>query len=199
MGLDVHLRMEQAGFYPRGGGQIRATIEPVKQLSALRLIERGRLLEIRGVSAVAGLARNIAARQRRQVLGRLGRRFPLNDIRIADLPAPSPGSLILLLAEFEKSQVCYFSLGKKGKSADKVADEAIGEFEAFVATDGAIDQYLADQLLLPLSFATGPSEFHTSQVTKHLVTNAEVIRAFLPVDINISGEIGEPGIVRVVP
>jgi RNA 3'-terminal phosphate cyclase (ATP) len=197
MGLDAHLRMEQAGFYPRGGGQIRATIEPAEKLLPLHLMERGRLLEIRGISAVAKLARNIATRQRRQVIGRLGRRFPLNDIRVADLPAPSPGSLILLLAEFEKSQVCYFALGKKGKSADKVADEAIGEFEAFVATDGVIDQYLADQLLLPLAFTDGPSEFHTSQVTNHLVTNANIIHNFLPVGIKISGEIGDPGIVTV--
>jgi RNA 3'-terminal phosphate cyclase (ATP) len=199
MGLDVHLRMERAGFYPRGGGQIRATIGFSDHLTPLQLKQRGRLLEIRGISAVANLARNIATRQRRQVLGRLGRRYPLNDIRIANIPASSPGSLILLLAEFEHSQVCYFALGEKGKSADKVADGAIREFEAFAATDGAIDQYLADQLVLPMAFADGPSEFHTSQVTMHLVTNAEVIQAFLPVEIKIQGKIGDPGIVQVTP
>ncbi len=199
VGLDVHLRMEQAGFYPGGGGQIRATIEPSKTISPLQLLKRGRLLEIRGISAVAKLARNIATRQRRQVIGRLGRRFPLNDIRIVDISAPSPGSLILLLAEFEHSQVCYFALGQKGKSADKVADVAIDEFEAFIATDGVIDQYLADQLLLPLAFADGPSEIYTSQVTEHLVTNAEVIRTFLPVDVKIIGGIGDPGIVKIIP
>jgi RNA 3'-terminal phosphate cyclase (ATP) len=199
VGLDVHLRMEKAGFYPNGGGQIRATIEPSKTISPLQLLMRGRLLEIRGISAVANLARNIATRQRRQVIGRLGRRFPLNDIRVVDIPASSPGSLILLLAEFEQSQVCYFALGQKGKSADKVADEAIGEFEAFIATDGVVDQYLADQLLLPLAFADGPSEIFTSQVTEHLVTNAEVIGAFIPVEIKIIGGIGDPGIVKIIP
>ena len=199
LGLDVHIRMEQAGFYPRGGGQIRAMVEPADKLSPIHLTSRGRLLEIRGISAVANLARNIATRQRRQVIGRLGRRFPLNDIRVADIPAPSPGSLILLLAEFEHSQACYFALGEKGKSADKVADQAIGEFEAFVATDGTIDQYLSDQLLLPLAFANGPSKFHTSQATEHLVTNAEVIRTFLPVEIKIRGGIGEPGVITVLP
>jgi RNA 3'-terminal phosphate cyclase (ATP) len=199
MGLDIHLRMVQAGFNPNANGQIRATIESADKISPLHLTERGRVLEVRGISAVANLNRNIATRQRRQVLGRLGRRFPLNDIRIAEIPAQSPGSLILLLAEFEHSQACYFALGEKGKSADKVADKAIGEFEAFVATDGVIDQYLADQLLLPLAIANGSSKFHTSKVTRHLITNAEVIRAFLPVEIKISGEIGQPGIVEVVP
>lgn len=199
MGLDVHLRMEQAGFYPRGGGQVRATVDPVEQISPLSLMERGRLLEIRGISGVANLSRNIATRQRRQVIGRLGRRFSLNDIRILDLPALSPGTFILLLAEFEHSQACYFALGEKGKSAETVADEACRAFEAFVSTEGVIDQYLADQLLLPMAIASGPSEFRTSQVTQHLLTNAEVIRAFLPVEIEIRGELGEPGEVRVVP
>ena len=185
MGLDVHLRMERAGFNPRGGGQIQARIDPAKRVTPLNLVERGRLLEIRGISAVANLSRNIAVRQRRQVIGQLGRRFPLNDIRIAEIPALSPGSLILLLAEFEHSQACYFALGEKGKSADKVADEAIRKFEAFIETEGAIDQYLADQLLLPLAVAAGRSKFHTSKVTGHLITNAEVIRAFLPAKIKI--------------
>jgi RNA 3'-terminal phosphate cyclase (ATP) len=199
MGLDVHLRMERAGFYPRGGGQIRAVIEPGTKISPLTLLKRGRLREIRGLSAVANLTRNIATRQRRQVIGRLGRRFPLNDIRIADFQAASPGSVILLLADFEFSQVCYFSLGKKGLSADKVADKAIGEFEAFFATDGVIDQYLADQMLLPLAFGAGPSEFHTCQITQHLVTNAAVIQAFLAVAIMIDGMVGEPGRVTIKP
>ena len=162
-------------------------------------MERGRLLEIRGVSGVANLSRNIATRQRRQVIGRLGRRFPLNDIRILEMPAPSSGTFILLLAEFEHSQACYFALGEKGKSAETVADEACRAFEAFVATDGVIDQYLADQLLLPMSLANGPSMFRTSQVTQHLLTNAAVVRAFLPVEIEIRGEIGEPGEVQIAP
>ena len=199
IGLDVQLRMERAGFYPNGGGQIRASINPVSDLQSLHLTERGRLTEIRGISAVAKLSRNIATRQRRQVIGRLGRRYPLNDIRVVEFDAPSPGSMILLLAMFERSQACYFALGKKGVSADKIADKAINEFESFIATQGAIDQYLADQLLLPIVFAGSASEFHTSSITKHLLTNAEVIKAFLPAEIVINGSIGEPGIVIVNP
>jgi len=199
MGWDVELRLEQAGFYPRGGGRIRAAIGPVQAITPLRLVERGKILAIRGISAVADLKREIAVRQRRQVIGRLGRRYPLSDIRLLELTAPSPGTFILLLAEYERSQVCYSALGEKGKSAEKVADEAVSEFEAFVATDGVIDPYLADQLLLPLALAQGPSELRTSRVTQHLLTNAEVIRAFLPVEIAIEGSLDEPGTVRVSP
>jgi RNA 3'-terminal phosphate cyclase (ATP) len=172
-------------------------ITPVDQVSPLNLTDRGRLLEISGISAVANLKRNIATRQRRQVIGRLGRRYPLNDIRIHELAAPSPGTYILLLATYEHSHCCYFALGQKGKAAEKVADETAAAFEAFAATDAVVDEFLADQILLPLAFAEGVSEFTTSQVTKHLVTNANVIQAFLNLEINIAGAVGKPGRIRI--
>ena len=64
---------------------------------------------------------------------------------------------------------------------------------------GAIDEYLADQLLLPLAFALGESKFRTAQVTPHLQTHAEVIRAFGAAAIEIEREHGKEGNVRVVP
>jgi RNA 3'-terminal phosphate cyclase (ATP) len=71
--------------------------------------------------------------------------------------------------------------------------------EAFMDTQATVDQYLADQLLLPMVFASGPSTIKTSKVSQHLLTNAEVIRAFLPVEIVIGGQLGHPGVVQVQP
>jgi RNA 3'-terminal phosphate cyclase (ATP) len=70
-GLKLELTLETAGFYPRGGGVLRAAIAPVRQLTPLCLGERGRLLRVRGLSAVGLLDRSIAERQRRQALERL--------------------------------------------------------------------------------------------------------------------------------
>ena len=106
-------------------------------------------------------------------------------------------AFLLLLAEFEKSACCYSGLGELRKPAERVADEAVDALIKFVESGGAIDQYLADQILLPLSLVQGESQFHTCQVTSHLLTNAEIMRAFLPVEIDIQGEPGSPGLVRV--
>ena len=121
------------------------------------------------------------------------------DIALASLPAWSRGTVLVLLAEFEHSQACFFALGARGKRAERVADEAVADLLGFLATDGAVDRWLADQLLLPLACAGQPSELRTSEVTLHLLTNADVIRCFLPVAIAVSGVVGEPGTVRVVP
>jgi RNA 3'-terminal phosphate cyclase (ATP) len=199
LGLDIHLSLDTAGFYPQGGGQMQARIHSNSSIASLDLVQRGQLHQIRGISAVANLDRRIAERQRDQVLKRLGDHYRLNDIRILDLTSRFKGTFLLLIAEFEYSQACYSALGELGKPAERVADDAIDAMERFLVSDGAVDHYMADQLLLPLSFAGRPSQIRTSQITDHLLTNADVINSFLPKRIQITGKRGEPGNVTIHP
>jgi RNA 3'-terminal phosphate cyclase (ATP) len=124
-------------------------------------------------------------------------RFRQVKIKTIELPSPGKGTFLSLLAEFEHSQCCYFSLGELGKRAERVADEAVDALEAFLITDGVIDFYLADQLLLPLAFAKGTSRLRTPQITPHLLTNAAIIQRFLPVHIEIEGQVGQAGVVTI--
>jgi RNA 3'-terminal phosphate cyclase (ATP) len=83
--------------------------------------------------------------------------------------------------------------------AERVADHAVDQLLAFIESDGCVDQYLADQLLLPLAFAEGASKFRTSQISQHLLTNAKVIRDFTSTKIELLGEVGESGTVEIYP
>ena len=197
IGFNFRLELESAGFYPRGGGQVRAIVQPASALSPLRLTSRGPLRRIRGISAVANLNVSVAERQRDQALRRLTKVSEAIEIEILRLSSPSKGALFLLLAEFENSQCCFQGLGARGKPAEHVSDEAVDEFLDFLATDGAVDQFLCDQLILPLALAPGVSEVRTSKLTSHITSNAEIIKMFLPVSIKIDGEIGEPGSIRI--
>ena len=80
-----------------------------------------------------------------------------------------------------------------------MADEAVTALGAFLRTNGAVDPWLADQLLLPLALARAPSTLRTSEVTGHLLTQAAVIQRFLPVSITIDGPVGQTGTVQVRP
>jgi RNA 3'-terminal phosphate cyclase (ATP) len=197
IGFDLRLEMEQAGFYPRGGGRVRATIRPSARREPLRLTARGKLMKIRGISGVARLDRKIAERQERRACERLEGLCSEIAIEIVQVPAASPGTFLLLLAECEHSQACYCALGARGKPAEKVADEAAEGMAEFLAGNGAVDPWLADQLILPLAVAGGESEVRTARVTRHLLTNAQVVKEFLPVRIEITGEIDEPGTVSI--
>ena len=197
IGFRGRLELQAAGFYPRGGGHVRATVEPCSGLAPLQLTERGLLRRIRGISAVANLNLSVAERQKQRALERLRGVTDSIEIEITRLTSPSKGTLLLLLAEFEKAQCCFYGLGALRKPAERVADEAVSELQDFLDTDGAVDHYLADQLVLPLALASGTSEVRTSRVTEHLATNVEIVKMFLPVAIEISAEIGKPGSIQI--
>lgn len=199
IGINLVLDLESAGFYPRGGGRIRAKINPVDQLIGLELSERGSLKQIRGISSVANLSRKIAERQREQVVRRLGARFPLNDIRIKQLPSKSKGTTLILICEFEHTQCCYSALGAPGKPAEKVADEVCDRVEILLLSQASLDEFLADQLLLPLALAKSDSFFSTVRITEHIRTNADVIKTFINTGIEIIGNTGSPGSIKIYP
>ncbi len=196
-GFWARLSLERAGFYPQGGGEIQARIRSVETIMPLVCMERGQLVRIRGLSAVANLPDDIAKRQKLQALRRLESLCKDSKIETLQMPSPGKGTLLLLQAEFEQSSCCYFSLGAPGKRAEVVADEAVAQMEAFFSTDGAVDEHLADQLLVPLAFASGESRFRTARVTLHLLNNAESVQLFLPVRIQIDGKEGQPANVMI--
>jgi RNA 3'-terminal phosphate cyclase (ATP) len=197
IGFDIRLELDAAGFFPRGGGRVLAAVGPVSRLSPLCLTRRGPLKRIRGISAVANVDLSVAERQKARALKEFkGVAGPI-EIEILRLTSPSKGTFLLLLAEFENSQCCFYGLGALRKPAEMVAHEAVNELLEFMATEGAIDHYLADQLILPLALASGVSELRTSKVTQHLTTNAEIIKMFLPVSIEVNGQIGQPGSIRI--
>lgn len=199
VGFNAELSLEKAGYYPGGGGKIKLKILPVQALTSLHLLTRGDLRRIHGISAVSNLSRSIADRQSQHSLARLSGLGLPAEIEIVELPSFGKGTLLFLLAEFEASQACYFSLGARGKPAEQVADEAVDALLSFLRTDGVMDEYLADQLLLPLALAPEPSELRISKVTQHLLTNAQVIQAYQTAKIDIEGKYGEPGLVYIKP
>jgi len=201
MGITFDLSMTIAGFYPRGGGELRARIPGGARPMTLHLTERGEIRRIRGVSGVANLPLAIAERQRDQALRRLKSILPrpTPELELVEFPACSRGTVLVLLAECEVGQGCCFALGARGKRAEQVADEAAQSLSDFLCSGGAVDQWLADQLLLPLAIAGGRSVLSTSRITSHLITNAAVIRLFLPVEIRLGGPVGSPATVRLEP
>jgi RNA 3'-terminal phosphate cyclase (ATP) len=104
-----------------------------------------------------------------------------------------------MLCEFEHSQCCYTALGALGKPAEQVADEVCDKVEQFVDAGSSIDEYTADQLILPLSLAKSDSKFTTSIITDHLLTNVQVIKEFIQPNIEIRGNVSSPGEILIQP
>ncbi|HEX4591104.1 MAG TPA: RNA 3'-terminal phosphate cyclase [Gemmataceae bacterium] len=197
IGLPLTLHLDRAGFYPRGGGRFTADIAGTAKLRGLTLTERPPITRAIGFSAVSGgLPEHIARRQ----MGRAKERLDAAGLE-ADVGLETwnggPGSVLALMLDEAPVPTLYFGLGARGKRAEAVADDAVEQVLDYVAADAPVDEHSADQLILPLAFAEGPSEYHVSRVTKHLLTNVEIVHKFIPRRIEIDSAEGEPGTVRI--
>jgi RNA 3'-terminal phosphate cyclase (ATP) len=197
IGLPLVLQLDRPGFYPRGGGRFTAQIPGGATLRGVTLTDRPPITRAIGFSAVSGgLPDDIALRQAGRARKRLAEAALDADIGLETWRG-GPGTVLALTLDEAPVATLYFGLGARGKRAEAVADEAVDQVLAYAATGAPVDEHSADQLILPLAFAEGPSEYRVSRVTKHLLTNVDVVRKFIPRQIEIDGAEGEPGTVRI--
>jgi RNA 3'-terminal phosphate cyclase (ATP) len=193
-GVDVRLRLVRWGFYPAGGGEVVAEIQPGGPLAGLAL-DTPPAGPPAGLSAVSRLPRAIAERQRRRVEARLEEAGETAGVAIVeDATARSPGTVVFLAA---RGRAGCSALGRRGVPAERVADEAVDAWLAFRASGAAIDEHLADQLLPFLAVARGESVLTCPAITSHLATVAWVAGQLLPVAVTLAE--GRPARVHVRP
>ncbi len=194
MGYEAEIEIRRHGFYPKGGAEVEFRVEPVKKLKPLRLVEPGKLAEIKGVS-VASMhlkEKRVAERQSKGALDELNKYKEFARIENLYTPSLNPGSGITLCAVFENAFIGADSLGERGKRAEMVGKECAGKLLQAVKSGACLDQFSADQVL-PFLAAAGEGEITASRITKHALTNAWVIEKFLPVKFEFFGREGESG------
>lgn len=199
MGIEVALEMARPGFYPRGGGEIRATIRPCSRIRGLRIMDCPEFTTAGGFSAVAGLVerqQDIARRQAR----RLAHRLKMEGIEshVPDEYWPGgPGTVAAAIFRQAPVPTLFFAVGERGRPAEAVADDAADQAIAFRNAKAPVDPHAADQIVLPLALSPDASEYRTTEITRHLTTNIDVIHRFLDRDISCDGDEGATGVVRI--
>jgi RNA 3'-phosphate cyclase len=186
VGAEVTLTLIRWGWYPRGGGEVRLTVNPVGRLSPTQWLTPPAPADFQALSAASRVPYHVIQRQANRLKESLGSGLPVAEVEAASL---DPGSFVFLWGP----HAGFSALGARGKPAEKVADEVVADFLNFKNRQAALDRHLADQILLYLARAAGTSTFTTEEITSHLLTNLWVIEQFLGPTFQVRGNMGEPG------
>jgi len=184
MGVRVDADLINYGFYPAGGGKLEFTIHPVakpSELSRLDLPERGEIRDRRARVVLCNLPRNIADRELNIVEKKLS--WPKKWHKV-ETPTNciAPGNFVSLEIECDYVTEVFTGFGERTVAAEAVADQATLAARRYLASEAAVGEYLADQLLLPMALAGG-GRFTTLPPSRHTTTNIEIIKKFLDLEI----------------
>jgi RNA 3'-terminal phosphate cyclase (ATP) len=187
VGLDLELR--RLGFYPAGGGEVSALVQPAAGgLQPFDLTDRGPVQEAYAECFAPALPSSVAVRELAalaRALGWSGEQLRTPAVRQNE----GPGNALLATMAYAHVSEVVTVFGEKGVSAEQVAGALVKEVKAYQASEGALGQHLADQWMLPLALAVvergGAASFTCTELTEHATTNIGVIEQFLPVRFDV--------------
>ncbi|GAB6136182.1 RNA 3'-terminal phosphate cyclase [Thermococcus prieurii] len=197
MGLRAEIELKRRGHYPKGGGLVLGRVERWEERKPLVALEWRKIERFAGISHATNLPAHVAERQAKSAEEKLRSLYSVPvEIEREVSRSLGPGSGIVVWAETDSLRLAGDALGKRGKPAEVVGREAAEELIEQLTPRKAVDRFLGDQLIPFLAFAGG--EIGVAEITNHLVTNVWVVERFLGKTFEVEGEIGEPGVVRVV-
>lgn len=190
---DISLNIEKHGYYPKGNGLVELNITPKFKLNEfqnfakflayirdfpINLVDQ-KAYELTIISNASSDLKKAKVAERQAntaeiLLNNLG--IAINK-KINYFDTLSTGSSITIFSE--PSFIGSDSLGEKGKSAEKVAQDATTKLLFELNSRAAIDKHLADNLIPFLALFLG--RIKTSEITNHTHTNIWVCEQFLPV------------------
>ena len=201
LGAHIDAEVPRRGYYPRGGGLVDAVIEPTRTWSPFRNPEASGTRRVRGIAHVSNLPEDVPKRMAHAAFRRL---HGIADVKIEQRvyhgeDAIGQGGALVLWAETDAGLLGADSLAERGKSSERVGEEAAASLGAEIESRTTLDLHLADQLLIYLARADGPSEFRVRAVSGHMETMMWLIPQFVPCRFAVAREAGgwkvsvEPG------
>jgi len=195
MGPVVTAHLVRSGFYPAGGGRFEVAIEPCSTLGPFEALHRGEILGRSVRALIANLPRHIAEREIATALTLLNWSAEsgcIEEIR----GASGPGNVLMIEIRAGHAREILTGFGESGTPAEAVARRTVDDARRYLAAGVPVGCHLADQLL-PLLALAGGGAFRTLKLSRHALTNADVIRNFLDVTIDHRDEARDVALVRI--
>nr|XP_022317206.1 RNA 3'-terminal phosphate cyclase-like [Crassostrea virginica] len=178
-GLHFDGEIKKRGFFPKGGGEVHLRVSPCSGLRGVTMTEQGTVTRVYGISFVAGnLPKKVAhimSECATAVIKEHHRGVPINIDVVKEMQGIGIGCGILVIAETSTGCLLAGSaLGKRGKPAEKVGQEAGEMLVNNLFNGGCVDEFLQDQLIILMALAEGKSEILCGPLSLHTETAIHV-------------------------
>ncbi|XP_032666730.1 RNA 3'-terminal phosphate cyclase isoform X2 [Odontomachus brunneus] len=213
-GATFHCEVWSRGYYPKGGGKVCFSIQPIRNLNSVTLIDPGVPKEIKGWSYVAGAVHiKEAQKMANDAKTTLTKTLTENNIRVPSIivesnveskPAIGNGSGINIVCT--TSTECILggsglSCGPRDRSSP--GETAANEILKPLLAGACVDEHMQDQMIILMALAKGVSRIKVSgkQLTCHTETAMQVAEIMLGnrgLHFNLSENTDDKGVLSYI-
>ena len=162
MGINFSFELKKRGYYPKGNGEINLEINP-STLKAISLTKR-KTNQAKILCTFSKISNEKIKNEIKRIKEKLVNENFIVNVEIKEEEALDSGASLLVYSIDENSITGIDALfDKKTQSFDIDLDEFLGDL--------AVDENLADMIVVPASLARGKTTFQVKKITKHLETN----------------------------
>ncbi len=177
MGVKVESELLKRGYYPKGGGEAKIKIYPVKKLKSLKL-ENPYYSKIEGIVHTSNLPEHISRRMKHSALKVAVKNNIRSYIQVKTEDSFSPGTGITLWCKSDKTVLGSTLLGEKGLSAERVGENAAHQLIKDIKKKATLDSYTFDQILPYMVLAENRSKCIIRELSMHAQTNMWLVNQF---------------------
>ena len=162
MGINFSLELIKRGYYPKGGGEIKLQVNPSNVKSIL--FSKRKTNKVKLICSFSKFTNNEIENKVYEIVKQLTDANFIVDVEIKLEEALDSGASLLIYSIDDDSIIGIDALyNKKTSKFDLDMDNFIKNY--------AIDDNLADMLIVPASLASGKTILPVKEITKHLETN----------------------------
>jgi len=192
MGLRARVDLVRPGYVPAGQGIIELAVEPLRgALRALSLPAPGPVQRLWGISIASHLdERRVAQRMATSARTEFQKHgLDAQFQTVSDRSSVQPGAALAAFADLGAgAPLGADRAGAPGRSAEAIGRYVAAHLLEDIASGANLDRHAADQVILFAALADGLTTLTIPRPTGHIEANAWLVREFLGVDVDISGQ-----------
>jgi RNA 3'-terminal phosphate cyclase (ATP) len=190
--LSAQLEVIKPGYYPKGGGTIQVTVQPVaKPLTPIRLLDQGRVTAVKGIAIASHLKQGqVSQRIAEACCNHLEKKGFTAEIEcIDDTTANQKGAALIAYAITDTGCILGADMaGKIGIRSEQIGKTVADQLLDDLRSGSTVDRFIADQLILYAALADGESAWLVPSITDHVESNLWLVSHLLGASTLVKGQ-----------